>query len=732
MGLFGNIKNWVTQQYNQDKQGLQPIGNAISSVLNSLAYKNPTSAPTNQQILQGPSANVSKPLTYNTPNNSSFSNIGGATYDQFGNPTNQQANTQYANTQNSNFATGNPISASSQNAQLTSLGGNAGQPLNYNGQTIGGYDSGGNPYLFGNYAQSTQSAPDIQAPNPDSTTPSTSLGTSPTNSDIALRLQKHLDSLDTMFSNLSSLGTVPQSEIDLQNKVASDQAAMTGLGYQAQGLWNPDNQTIALPFLTGQAQSKMVSAGLQTSIDQAALAYAQGNRQFAFNSAKDIYNAARNNLQDTLNIYTQTAPQNLATNYNPSTGALNAVMRNPLTGEQYTASLGNIGAQRSFTSTNIATDPYNGGALTFVGTTADGQIVSYPLSGGIGGSQGGSFGSTSQGGFNGQFNSSPTGLTTPAAVNNNPGNLRDPQTGQWQKFSTPQEGFQALMNDIQLKQTGKSRTGLNGNSTLAQFTSVYAPASDGNDPIGYANTIAKQLGISTNTPIGQIPTAQLAAAVAQHEDGRYWAALTSGQSNAVSNIAPVAQRYVETLQGIPGSEYINSDRVPQVLQNGIRSMTAGVVPVLTTPEVGTVKSISQTYNNLETMRGYANQVLGSGAVGRIGSSISNWFDKTFQPNTSDAQIVAKFNSFREAAIKNIQALGASGRLNQTEIDTAVNNLPTIYDSKQFANSKLDQVQTFLQNALQQIIPNAQLASNVPVNSSGSVDYTSILNQLAGQ
>lgn len=82
---------------------------------------------------------------------------------------------------------------------------------------------------------------------------------------------------------------------------------------------------------------------------------------------------------------------------------------------------------------------------------------------------------------------------------NNPGDLK--QNGNVATFPTPQEGYTSLLNDLQSKISGKSKTGLNGDSTLEQFSSVYAPSSDNNDVGSYTAKLANQLGIAPNTPI---------------------------------------------------------------------------------------------------------------------------------------------------------------------------------------------------------------------------------------
>jgi len=117
-------------------------------------------------------------------------------------------------------------------------------------------------------------------------------------------------------------------------------------------------------------------------------------------------------------------------------------------------------------------------------------------------------------------------MPTLANRNNNPGNLRFiGQTGASQgeggfaRFNTPAEGYAALMNDIQAKVTGKSRSGLKPTDTLVDFTKVYAPASDNNAPGAYAAAVANKLGVRPDVKLhelqGNIP--QLAEAIAHHE-----------------------------------------------------------------------------------------------------------------------------------------------------------------------------------------------------------------------
>lgn len=109
-------------------------------------------------------------------------------------------------------------------------------------------------------------------------------------------------------------------------------------------------------------------------------------------------------------------------------------------------------------------------------------------------------------------------MSTPAVQNNNPGNLRDTSTGSFQQFKTPQEGYAALLNDLQAKQTGTTTTGLGPSSTLIDFAAKYAPSSDDNDVGSYAANLANQMGVRPDTQLKDLDLGKWAAAVAHNED----------------------------------------------------------------------------------------------------------------------------------------------------------------------------------------------------------------------
>lgn len=87
--------------------------------------------------------------------------------------------------------------------------------------------------------------------------------------------------------------------------------------------------------------------------------------------------------------------------------------------------------------------------------------------------------------------------------NNNPGNIRG-KDGNFLTFKTPLEGQIAMYNDLTGKISGNTKTGLNGDSTLYQLISKWAPAADKNDPAGYTAFVANKLGVSPDTKIATL------------------------------------------------------------------------------------------------------------------------------------------------------------------------------------------------------------------------------------
>jgi hypothetical protein len=92
--------------------------------------------------------------------------------------------------------------------------------------------------------------------------------------------------------------------------------------------------------------------------------------------------------------------------------------------------------------------------------------------------------------------------------NNNPGNLRTWYTqigtdGGFAVFKTYEDGFAALMEIVENAAKGLSAV-YKPTMTIKDFFNTYAPSSDNNHPDAYALFVAKQTGVSVETPISAL------------------------------------------------------------------------------------------------------------------------------------------------------------------------------------------------------------------------------------
>ncbi len=127
-----------------------------------------------------------------------------------------------------------------------------------------------------------------------------------------------------------------------------------------------------------------------------------------------------------------------------------------------------------------------------------------------------------------QFFNQPSQNLTSAPLNvrnNNPGNMR-PVGGDsgFQQFNSPQEGMQAMRNDLSIKVGGRSnamkaRFGDNYTPTISTVISTWAPPEE-NDTQKYINFVAQQSGIDPNSPLSQQDIERIIPAMIQMEGGQ--------------------------------------------------------------------------------------------------------------------------------------------------------------------------------------------------------------------
>ena len=102
---------------------------------------------------------------------------------------------------------------------------------------------------------------------------------------------------------------------------------------------------------------------------------------------------------------------------------------------------------------------------------------------------------------------------TRSYVNRNPGNLRlavhpDAAIASYPVddhgftiFPDLATGYNALLRDLRAKFTGQNDHGLGPASTLLGMMKIYAPSADANNPLEYAQFIAKWCSMALNKPL---------------------------------------------------------------------------------------------------------------------------------------------------------------------------------------------------------------------------------------
>lgn len=111
------------------------------------------------------------------------------------------------------------------------------------------------------------------------------------------------------------------------------------------------------------------------------------------------------------------------------------------------------------------------------------------------------------------FNNTISGNSI-AIRNNNPGNLKYDE--RFAKFNSIEEGYDALMYDLMLKVSGKSKF-TDSTTTLSEFVHIYAPKHE-NDTKDYLYNLCIELNVKSDIKLSDINVNALGKAIIKLED----------------------------------------------------------------------------------------------------------------------------------------------------------------------------------------------------------------------
>jgi len=185
---------------------------------------------------------------------------------------------------------------------------------------------------------------------------------------------------------------------------------------------------------------------------------------------------------------------------------------------------------------------------------------------------------------------------------------------------------------------------------------------------------------------------------------------TGGNSGTRTGVGALPQFLQGAVtQDINGQGYIVESRVPSLggLGTDAAKSYAGRlgVPILTDAQAQSIAGLDTTQNNLASLQQLINPtsqggqgLLGSGLGGKLQGVTLNNLEKAL--GIGNGPLLTQIDSFRESAIKQIQGLASGGtglRINQAEINSAIQNLPTTSDNIETANAKMQQLSVFFAN-----------------------------------
>lgn len=216
-------------------------------------------------------------------------------------------------------------------------------------------------------------------------------------------------------------------------------------------------------------------------------------------------------------------------------------------------------------------------------------------------------------------------------------------------------------------------------SSLYDFFAVYAPKGDGNnDPISYARSVAKKLGIDANTPFASLANRvdEFAQAIADHEG------FTNGTSGyAVKNNNPGNLRFIGQEGAVEGSggfakfatvadgfNALKNDILAKM--NRAKNNTNNLKPLMAdTATAQKDKDAAETAQSMkENALNSAQQLLtkfDSGVKGAVGTS--GIFNKITIPGSKRADFIVQFNNLKSLmSLENVKLLKGQGQVSDAE------------------------------------------------------------------
>lgn len=182
--------------------------------------------------------------------------------------------------------------------------------------------------------------------------------------------------------------------------------------------------------------------------------------------------------------------------------------------------------------------------------------------------------------------------------NNNPGNIRSSKGG-FKKFGTPQEGVEAMKNDLLIKVSGqssamRSKFGDKYTPTIESVISTWAPETE-NDTGAYISHVAQKTGIDPTKPLTQADVDAIVPAMIEMEGGNeavqhFQSFMTGAPAATNAGLMDKASALLGEPSPAPEAEKEEKDWATELgelgatfTRQGLQGMTAGFGDEITDP-----------------------------------------------------------------------------------------------------------------------------------------------------
>lgn len=278
-----------------------------------------------------------------------------------------------------------------------------------------------------------------------------------------------------------------------------------------------------------------------------------------------------------------------------------------------------------------------------------------------------------------------------------------------------------------IKQEGGSPQGVANNPGNIKFANLPGQINSGikaTDGGTFASYATPELGVQA---VGQLVqnAAQrgdpLDKFIASYKGVKLGTPTAGGAGNSYQNVVSAAPPLIaNAVKSLPdGTAFIDSGSLADSKYNVMATNFANQhgIKVLSPEDAKAAATIIQSIKNLNIQSNAFASLASDSTLGAVGSNVSDPLSKLF--DTDYGSQLKAYQQNRDSLFQQIRSLaGSSPRLNEQELITAANSMPTLnefsHDTLKDGVNKLVKTQAYLDNAIKSLVP-SYVGTPVPIN-----------------